>query len=224
MDLQRSKAVLKKINNLIDSFSEDEAISSIERDLLMSYTRQFYELLSMQEGDTTPTKPAPKVSKVKPRPAPKAKKEVPYTPPKKVTIPESITTMEEEIIDIPAPPPAPTPPPPTPPKQTAKPVTGKLKKIFEFKEPKELSERLSLTPIKDLTKALAINDRLLYVSQLFDNQQTTFTETLNRLNALSSYEEAVQVLSSFAAENNWTDGDKIETATEFAKLVKRRYK
>ncbi len=210
------------------SLSEDDTVSSIEKDLLLSYTRQFYDAV-INDDTTAISTPPKRVTKVSPPAPKKVKKEAPYTPPRVVEIPASIKELEKEVKTAPivkqTPPapkaPKPTPPPPPP---ATKPLAAKFKKLFIFKEPKELSERLSQSPIKDLTKALAINDRLLYVSQLFDNQQTNFTVALNHLNQLNSYDEAVSYLSTFAEENDWTDEEKIDTATSFAKLVKRRYK
>ena len=210
----------------MSSLSEEETVSSIEKDLLLSYIRQFYDAVlneSIEPAKTAP--PVQKVKKVKAPVAKKVAKEVPYTPPKVVEIPASIKELEQEVKATPPEPGKPKVQQPivTPAKAPTK-LTAKFKKIFEFKEAKELSERLSQSPIKDLTKSLAINDRLLYVSELFNHQQTAFTETLNQLNGLSSYEEAVTILVSFAEENEWTDGEKIDTAKAFAKLVKRRYK
>ena len=63
MDLQHAKILLEKINALYKSISADEnRVSSIERDLMLSYIRQLYDsFLEVEEIEP----PKPKKKKVK---------------------------------------------------------------------------------------------------------------------------------------------------------------
>ena len=45
MSLQHSKNLLEKINSLYQNITLDGHISAIERDLMLSYVRQFYEAI-----------------------------------------------------------------------------------------------------------------------------------------------------------------------------------
>jgi len=55
MDLQRSKVLLKKINALHDSADAfDGKFSKLERDLILQYVRDFYELLTTDEDSSVP--------------------------------------------------------------------------------------------------------------------------------------------------------------------------
>lgn len=250
MDFQQSKKLLDKINALHKSISIEEGeISSIERDLMLSYIRQFYEsfLNTTPETLSTPAKKAIKKAKIKKEKIQKPAKEK-YAPPKRVKIPDSLKELE---ATPPPPPPKPAPkpepipepvqevipeppvvkvevktPPPPPPASAPAPKAmplGKFKSLFESKEASELSEKLSLQPINDITKAIAINDRLLYVNDLFGKQANDFSAALIKLNNFKSMEEAQNALVDFARKHDWMDEEKQETARAFVKLVRRRF-
>lgn len=237
MDLQQAKVLLKKINTLHDGLSLDEGpIASIERDLMLSYIRQLYEayLDTTSNGKTTKRAttsarevaspeleivPPPRQEEVTPEP-PKRK----YTPPKIIEIPDP--TPEPVKAHTPAP--KTTPPPPavkSAPKTTVSTSTAssKVRALFDQKAATELSEKLSLQPLKDLTKGLSINDRLLYTNDLFKKNSNTFNEALRTLNEKDSMESARSYLEQLAAEYNWTDGEKVDVAKDFIKHIRRRF-
>jgi hypothetical protein len=236
MDFKQSKILLDKINALHKSISiEEENISSIERDLMLSYIRQFYEsfLNTTPETLSTPAKKTVKKVKIKKQATPAQE----YAPPKKVRIPDSLKDLEASIPPPPPepqvvipPPPAPEPevvlPPPPAPKQAPAPKAaplGKYKSLFGNKKAAELSEKLSQQPIKDITRAIAINDRLLYVNDLFGKDTNAYSAGLIKLNNFSSMEEAQNTLLEMAQKYDWLDEEKEDTAQAFVKLVRRRY-
>ncbi|MFM2393020.1 MAG: hypothetical protein RLZZ546_1002, partial [Bacteroidota bacterium] len=45
MDISRIERRLKKINAVLEAFKEDNKISNIEKDLLMGYVRDLYDLI-----------------------------------------------------------------------------------------------------------------------------------------------------------------------------------
>jgi len=176
------------------------------------------------------------VAPTPPPPAPKPS----YKPPRIIELPDS---LKEEIATAPTPPPVPTPPPapkPTPPpapKPTPvvqaptpppapkpEPIPANLEELFAQGAAKELSDRLAGTPIKDIKRAMGINERVLTLNELFDGNNRDFEKTLESLNGLSNYQEAKAYLAENAAvKYNWMDGSKIKKAKKFLKLVKRRY-
>ncbi len=113
-----------------------------------------------------------------------------------------------------------TPPVPTP---ARKQVPDKLKPLFAHKEAKELSEKLSERPIQDLTKALAINDRLLYMNELFGHDLNALNDTLSRLNQLNNMQDAQSLLVQMAERYHWEAEEKEETARDFIRFVRRKY-
>lgn len=236
MSLTQAKRALDKINALYKSMSLDEEdISSIERDLMMSYIRQLYEAFVADDSPAAPpvAKPkAPQQPSYQPPPEPAPKPEpVRYQPAKNPEPPA------EPVRPTPPPRPAPVPPQPTyqaptPPPQpqpnyvptySSTPSNPAVRALFDYQQAKELSEKLSQRPIEDLTKSMTINDRLLYANELFRGDQKSMLNTLDRLNQFRSMDQARPMLEDLATQNEWTDGEREETARSFIKLVRRRY-
>lgn len=104
------------------------------------------------------------------------------------------------------------------------PTPPQYESLFETTKTKELSDKLSRSPISDLNRAFSINDRLLIVSDLFGNDQLKFQETIDILNSKYSFGEAKSYLLRYIVDRfNWLDEEKSERAREFIKLVERRY-
>ena len=235
MDLQQAKIILNKINALYKNLSSDEAnIASIEKELMRSYITQLYEAF-LDVDQAAPTKKKVKKTKVVEDPEfevvePKAKRKPAkkeYVPPKIIEIPDSLKDLSTEEPPAPAPKPKPEPvkpkPAPTPsPRPSTKNVVN-IDSLLEHKQATELSEKLSERPIRDLTKALSINDRLFFMNELFAKNQNALTAALEHLNQYTRLEEAKPYLSELADQYDWLDKEKKDTATNFIKLVRRRY-
>lgn len=54
----------------------------------------------------------------------------------------------------------------------------------------DLSKKLQTQPITDIHKAIDINDRFLFVKELFDGDQDLFSQTLHILNQQNNFNEA----------------------------------
>ena len=99
-----------------------------------------------------------------------------------------------------------------------------LQMLFESESVNELSDKLSQSPISDLTKAMGINEKIFTVQELFGGNMSLFTDTMANLNNLSNLEQARDYLVEHVAiEQNWSAEDKIKKAAKFVKLIKRRY-
>ena len=97
--------------------------------------------------------------------------------------------------------------------------------IFAETQINEVSDRLSMTPIADLTKAMGINEKIFTVRELFNKDQERFMSTMSHLNTCVNFEEAKQyLLHGVASENSWDEPSKSKKAVNFIKLVQRRYR
>ncbi|WP_373553089.1 hypothetical protein [Haliscomenobacter sp.] len=190
------------------------------------------------------------VSKPEPKPEPEPVKpiyEAPktYVPPVINVAPPVVETapvveIREEPrvyippVEAPKPPvvevkpePIPVTPPPPPPPVIPTPSTGssnsRIEALFSFKKATELSEKLSEMPIPDLTKGMSINDRLLYMNELFGRDMSKLDEVLRALNNFPSLDSAKSYLMGVATQFNWGDDDRSEIAQSFIKLVRRRF-
>jgi hypothetical protein len=84
------------------------------------------------------------------------------------------------------------------------------------------AEHTSSQPISDLKQAITLNDKLLYIKDLFNGYNLAYSEALDILNRFNSYDEAENFLkTSYAAKNNWDA--KPATAEKFFALLRRRY-
>ena len=74
-------------------------------------------------------------------------------------------------------------------------------------------------PIHDIAKAIAINDRFLFIRELFEGDSALFAQTVNKLNAMSNLEDAKEYIQTVV--KNWDDTS--EPAQLFLSIVQRRY-
>jgi hypothetical protein len=128
--------------------------------------------------------------------------------------------VKEESPAPPAPPVAPKPNPVQSPIGTPQ---GSLDQLFVLKKATELSERLGESPVGDLNTAMSINDRLLYVNELFGRDRSALDDSLTILNRFDSFSAAKNFLVSLAEQYQWAREERAEVAQNFIKLVKRRY-
>ena len=252
MDLLKVKIYLDKINRDFARMNKDpETILRIDVDIMMANVRELYDALLSEEPELAPAakqehhrKPsAPRQPDPVEAPAPIAS--APAPPPVQAPPPPPIPTpapppppVEEKPAPAPPLPPPPVvlepvrpaeplpqiipPPPPTPVSFPAIPPEAEI--LFEQKQAKELSEKLSELPIPDLRKAIALNDRLLLTRELFGGDNQAFDNAINALNGFQSMEQAkAYLLDHCVMRYRWTDKKHIETAKNFIKLVRRRY-
>jgi hypothetical protein len=112
----------------------------------------------------------------------------------------------------------------TPPKATDDDILTINEKISSQLGDKALSktEQLSLKPISDIKLAITLNDKLLYVKDLFNGYNLAYSEAIEILNRFNSFEEAMRFLkTNYITKNNWDS--KPATTEKFYTLLKRRY-
>jgi len=72
-------------------------------------------------------------------------------------------------------------------------------------------------PLKSIREGISLNDRYLFVRELFENSNDKFNETVETLDRAENIQEAVHFLKS---NYKW---NKSETSQKFLSLVKRRF-
>jgi len=86
----------------------------------------------------------------------------------------------------------------------------------------ELSEKLTGSPIRDLRKAIGVNDRFLFIHELFRGDESMYERSLKTINSFNIYAEAEYWISrELKVKLGWEDDN--ETALYFYQLVKRRF-
>jgi hypothetical protein len=87
---------------------------------------------------------------------------------------------------------------------------------------KELSHKLTDVGIKDLKKAIGINDRYLFISDLFRGDEAMYERSIKTINSFSILPEAEYwIRRELKTKLGWTDANL--TVVHFDQLVKRRF-
>lgn len=85
-----------------------------------------------------------------------------------------------------------------------------------------MSDHLGAQAVTDLKSAISLNDKLLYIKELFNGYSLAYSEAIELLNRFKTFEEADKFLqSSYSVKNNWAD--KQATVDKLYGLLKRRY-
>jgi hypothetical protein len=243
MDIKSFNKKLIKISALTDTGNDNVQLSPLERDLLLSYIRDLYDLAL----DNQPIKHQTSSVEIKKQEKIEAAViDVVVTP--TTQIPEEITILKETYIPPVSTPEIVEPPKATVivenielpkvthtetviqveiPKQVTKPSSlnpDQIAELFADEKVTDLSDKLALTPVKDLTKSMGINERIFTQQELFGNNQMQFNETLQKLNNCQNFIEAKQyLLDNVISVYDWTNEQKIKKAATFVKLVKRKF-
>jgi hypothetical protein len=81
----------------------------------------------------------------------------------------------------------------------------------------------SSTSIKDLKQAINLNDKLLYIKDLFNGYNLAYAEAIDIANKLPNFEAADNFFQkNYAVKNNWTE--KQATVDKFYLLLNQRFK
>ena len=85
----------------------------------------------------------------------------------------------------------------------------------------ELGESLE-TPIRDLKKAIGVNDRYLFINELFRGDEVMYERSIKTINGFSIYPEAEYwIKRELKLKIGWDD--KNEVVKQFDQLIRRRF-
>ncbi len=86
----------------------------------------------------------------------------------------------------------------------------------------ELVEILKETPIKDLRKAIGINDRFLFINELFRGDENMYERCIKTINSFNIYAEAEYwITRELKVKLGWSNDQP--SVQHFDQLVKRRF-
>jgi len=86
----------------------------------------------------------------------------------------------------------------------------------------ELVERLKYEPIKDLRKGIGINDRFVFISELFRGDEAVYERSIKTINSFNIFPEAEHWINRELIVKLGWDKDS-ELTKHFYQLVKRRF-
>ena len=249
MNIKKIEKQLKKINQLFAAIKEDGSASTIEKDLMLSYIRGLYEKVidissdSEVKEEATPkvepvqeVKSTPVVAPVQEVVVEKVVETIPEVnhvadvvmnevkeshemvsggsasyreEPVAVSHAEPQVVAEQMVVEIEEP-------------ESA--VDQELLDLFKSEEVSELSDKLSRSPITDLTKCMGINEKIFTVQELFGGDSNLFNTAMESMDKMTSLEQARDYLvKHVAVDQNWISDSKAKKALNFIKLISRRF-
>jgi len=234
MNHKKIKKQINKINSFFESITADDEISKIEKNLLLSYISKLYESILdpidnlVAEAKTSRTVAMKKktAAEIERKPYQKTENGLPIveeveiiSTPQEILVKEAvkpITLVEaKKTVNTPA----------SDVIETSKvELSEKMISIFEKSRGLEISDKLGNLPLKDLTKAMGINERMFTIKELFGGNQERFKTVMSDINELSGYDEAKEYLiRGVATELKWDSEAHYKKADKFVKLVQRRF-
>ena len=88
--------------------------------------------------------------------------------------------------------------------------------LFENAQPKSLNDKL----ISNIQ--IGLNDRIVFVKNLFDNQQEDYNRVISQLNTFKSEKEAKKFISTLVKpEYNWSEQEELEK--RFLEIIGRKF-
>ena len=86
----------------------------------------------------------------------------------------------------------------------------------------EVATKLEETPIRDLRKAISVNDKYLFAHVLFRGDESMYERSIKTINSFNIYPEAQYwIQRELKVKLSWEEGN--ETVKMFDQLVKRRF-
>lgn len=86
----------------------------------------------------------------------------------------------------------------------------------------ELSTKLSDSPVKDLKKAIGVNDRFLFMNELFRGDEAMYEHSIKTINSFTIWPEAEYwIRRELKTKLGWKDSH--ETVLAFDQLIRRRF-
>jgi hypothetical protein len=243
--IEKILTTIKELEDRTLKLNENENIPKIEMDLLQQRVRELYDQLQILDQQLF-SQGASSISTYKDTPNPKTEQvnQKEESPSEKQTetkqsvssgqahkhseeTPESKTAFKQEE------PPKTTTPPKS--KQVQETQTSKNSQevvadkyqntktfrhdnLAKQQSKNDVSSKMQSKPIKDLSKAIGVNDKFLFIRELFDGNKEHYHEAIQLLNEIPDYEEAENYLKE-TFDWNW----EAPVTKKFIELIKRKF-
>ncbi len=230
MDLIKAKSILARLQAMINTLESNPQLSALERDLILNYLRDLYDVflessapalpvLKIKDPATPSTQERESNQKILEFKFEQHEEKATPVPTVEMPLPEPVVIAsvppKEEIV---------TPVENTPVVSKLNPIPVSILELFDIRKGSELSDKLNDLPLRDINRAIGINDRMEIIQTLFGGQKQLFEQIIIDLNNFKVYEEAQNLLGHGPAIHyKWDHDDRKEKAVEFIRLIRRRY-
>lgn len=181
------------------------------------------EMITKAE-DPPESDPAPEAQRPEPNaqsPMPEARRPEPDPDPDPE--PEVRSPAPEARSPEPDPEPNAQSPEPEVPKTTADLFTGAttIADSFQSTEDKSIAARVIPQAIEDLKMAIGINDKFLFINELFKGSPSEYNEAIEKLNTSGEFPDAETNLNTYKSQYDWSE--QSEAYNRLKKIVHAKY-
>jgi hypothetical protein len=204
---------IQDIEKLVGNFKNYSGIPLIELDLALSRLRNVYDLLLEFRSDIT-SKSIPAVNIPVEKTGPEIRKEPTVKEHKKQeALKKPVIPEETEKVEKPV-----TVPEKNPKTQATVEKSSINEILAEQTLKKDLASKLKEQPIKNISSHIGINDKWLFIRELFAGNENSYSETLKELDGSRNFNEAYNFLMD---KFQWDmDSDPVQTLLN---LVRRKF-
>ncbi len=96
-------------------------------------------------------------------------------------------------------------------------------RLAQIKDDKSIGTRMQYKPVTSIKEAIGINEKFLFINELFNGDLNAYNDAVNHLNSCPSIHEAFELLNKLTIEFQWDGQRSAETIERFADLVQRRH-
>lgn len=96
-------------------------------------------------------------------------------------------------------------------------------RIASQKEDKSIGARLQQHPIGHIKEAIGLNEKFLFINELFNGDIQAYNEAIANLNDMGDLTKAFDYLNKLTKDHGWDAGRSAETIEKLAGFVQRRY-
>jgi len=97
------------------------------------------------------------------------------------------------------------------------------KRLATQKEDRSLGARLQMTPINNLKDAIGVNEKFLFINELFGGNIQVYNEAIVKLNAFQNIDQSFEYLNELGKTLEWDENRSAQTIEKLAGYVMRRY-
>jgi len=140
-----------------------------------------------------------------------------------------LQSMEDNFHPVPPAPVTAPHPPQSPPKKS---IPDSTPDLFEAEEPtfsiklkeareKSLGPKTPSTRIDNLKTAISINEKFMFINELFDGNLREYNETIDVLNGFTTLNQASEYLDQLRKKNFWDSGS--QAFRKLLELIQRKF-
>ncbi|MBK7244308.1 MAG: hypothetical protein IPH98_10660 [Saprospiraceae bacterium] len=218
MDFAQLKKWLNKMDSILEVYSSNEEFTQTEKNLLLDYLKrieQQIQAIQVEDEETKPIAASPVLTNAVEYSPPisKIKKEVvsepiqaPTPEVEKISHPRVSNGADQHLNESPAA------------------HHAEYDHLFNHLIVTDLSAKLELMPLKNLTTGMGLNEKIVAQNELFNGDKSAFDKVIQDLNQLSDFTTAkAYLVEHVIPKYDWTHKDKKKSVESFLKLTWRRY-